>query len=145
LYSLIPNNKPSAPVAGKRTDKVLINIGCSTALIVMFLVTAILASVYHAGTGASYASTRAVDRSDACFMSQKFVKENLKAPTTAEFPDWTEDNCRVSQSAGVWIVTSFVDSQNGFGAMIRSDYVAQMSYNPTKDTWALTNLSIDSR
>lgn len=90
-------------------------------------------------------ATATATRSDACFMSQKLVRQNLKAPSTAEFPMWTEENCKVTQKAGTWIVTSYVDSQNGFGAMIRSDYVAQMTYNPSTETWTLTNLFIDGR
>lgn len=86
----------------------------------------------------------AATRSDACFMSQKLVRQNLKAPSTAEFPMWTEENCKVTHNGASWTVTSFVDSQNGFGAMIRSDYVAKMTYNPSTETWTLTNLFMDS-
>lgn len=85
-----------------------------------------------------------IDRSDACFMSQKFVKQNLKAPATAEFPDWTADNCNASANGDTWRVRSFVDSQNGFGAMIRSDYGVEMRYNADKDTWTLLDIMIVS-
>lgn len=84
-------------------------------------------------------------RSDACFMSQKFVRQNLKAPTTAEFPDWTQENCQTTHAGDTWTVTSYVDSQNGFGAMIRSDYTANMTYHPDRDTWTLTGLTIQAR
>lgn len=81
-------------------------------------------------------------RSDACFMAQKFVRQNLKAPTTATFPDWTEENCSATQAGDSWTVNSFVDAQNSFGAMIRSDYTARMTYHPVRDTWTLTGLSM---
>ena len=85
-----------------------------------------------------------VDRSDACFMSQRFVRQNLKAPTTATFPSWTPENCNATQSSGTWKVRSYVDSQNGFGAMIRSDYGVEMRYNPSSDTWTLVDIMIVS-
>lgn len=83
-----------------------------------------------------------VDRSDACLMSQKFVRQNLKAPTTALFPSSTFDNCMTTQSGVTWRVRSFVDAQNSFGAMIRSDYNVEMRYSPSSDTWALVDIAI---
>lgn len=78
-------------------------------------------------------------------MSQEFVKQTLKAPRTAVFPMWTETNCRVSQRGRVWVVKSYVDSQNSFSAMLRSDYTAEMIYYPATDTWTLVDLTIVSR
>lgn len=80
-------------------------------------------------------------RSEACAMSQDFVRDRLKAPATAQF----SDACQATQAAGTWSVSASVDSENGFGAMIRSDYVAEMRYNAAANTWTLTNLSINSR
>lgn len=88
------------------------------------------------------ARTHRVDRTDACFMSQKFVSEELKAPSSARFPDWTEQNCQATSNGDLWTVVSFVDAQNGFGATVRSDYVVKMRYNNVADSWTLTNLSI---
>lgn len=85
-----------------------------------------------------------VDRSDACFMAQKFVRQNLKAPTTAEFPTWTEENCKATKSGDTWKVRSFVNAQNSYGAMIRSDYGVEMRYNPGSDNWTLLDIAIVS-
>lgn len=87
---------------------------------------------------------RTADRSDACFISQKFVKQNLKAPSTAEFPMWTEENCKATPNGDVWKVRSYVDAQNGFGAMIRSDYGVEMRYHPDADNWTLLDILIVS-
>lgn len=83
---------------------------------------------------------KTVDRSDACFMAQKFVKEQLKAPATAQFPIWTEENCQVTQRNRIWVVRSYVDAENGFGALLRNDYTAELIYYPATDSWTLTNL-----
>lgn len=116
-------------------------LGCSL-LVIIFVILPIIATRF--GHSAVVAAKTA-DRSDACFMSQKFVTQNLKAPTTAQFPDWTEENCITSQAGNHWTVTSFVDAQNGFGALIRSDYTARMTYQPERDGWTLTGLTIDAR
>lgn len=94
------------------------------------------------GVQAPTAGQRAPSRSDACFISQKFVRERLKAPTTAKFPAWTEENCRVTRAGEIWRVRSFVDAQNSFGAMIRSDYGVEMTHNPQTDTWTLHDITI---
>lgn len=61
---------------------------------------------------------------------QNFVKQNLKAPTTAQFPGANAEGVgTVLQDNGRWGVIGYVDSQNSFGAMIRSDYVCELSYN----------------
>lgn len=78
---------------------------------------------------------------DACSVAQGFVRDSLKAPTTATFPN----NCQAKQTAGTWIVTSYVDSENGFGAMLRSDTVVQMTYDPSGDSWALVDIAIVGR
>lgn len=57
----------------------------------------------------------------AFVMSQGFVKRNLKAPSTAEFPWYTDDQVAVSIKPNCGFrVVAWVDAQNGFGAQIRS-------------------------
>lgn len=93
-------------------------------------------------------------------MCQHFVKENLKAPSTADFgglfEDWEEAtflNLELTSSLGVdvsqlrgpgvWVVTGKVDAQNEFGAMLRSDYVCVMDYESATDMWYLLDISIE--
>lgn len=110
------------------------------ALALVGLIVLVLLATEHKGTPA----TPTADRGDACAMSQKFVKGQLKAPTTAKFPIWSQENCRASQAGNAWVVNSFVDSQNSFGAMIRTDYTAHMTYHPDRDSWTLTGLDFAS-
>jgi hypothetical protein len=80
----------------------------------------------------------------ACTMSEHFVKQNLKSPSTAKFPSlWDEINgegCTALFDNGVWTLSSWVDSQNSFGAMLRSHYVAQLTYTLDDETWHLQDL-----
>jgi hypothetical protein len=82
------------------------------------------------------------DDVDACVMSRVFVKRNIKSPSTAEFPICDEPDVRVKQTDGTWIVSSYVDAQNGFGATLRANTVVQMTYNSSSDTWALVDIAI---
>lgn len=69
------------------------------------------------------------DYIDACVQAHFAIKERLKAPATAEFSDCTEVNAK-KQPDGTWGVAGYVDSQNSFGAMIRSQWVIQMRPTP---------------
>lgn len=68
-----------------------------------------------------------VDESQAFIISQNFVQAMLKSPKTADFPflDYSHRNL----GDGKWIIQSYVDSQNGFGAMIRTEYQVEMQFN----------------
>lgn len=58
---------------------------------------------------------------------QEAIKELLKAPSTAKFPNITEWG--FNKEDGVITVQSYVDAQNGFGAMIRSYFQFKIKDN----------------
>lgn len=77
------------------------------------------------------------DSGMAFVMSQNFVKKRLKSPASAQFPYKAD----VAEYKGdcTHTIMSHVDSQNGFGAMLRTRYVAEMKY--TGDgMWQMKNL-----
>ncbi|MBN2636839.1 MAG: SH3 domain-containing protein [Prolixibacteraceae bacterium] len=53
------------------------------------------------------------------------VKEMLVSPRTAKFP-WGGPSEHVTRNGQVYTVKSYVDSQNGFGAMIRTHFIAKV-------------------
>jgi hypothetical protein len=53
------------------------------------------------------------DRYSARAGCQEFVERRLKAPSSADFSDWSE-----AGGAGRWTVTGTVDSENSFGAKL---------------------------
>lgn len=59
---------------------------------------------------------------DAC---HGYVKDRLKAPTTAEFAEEQVSGPRDK----VYVVTGYVDSQNGFGAMVRNSYECRARFS----------------
>lgn len=54
------------------------------------------------------------------YLCQEKVKEVLKSPSTAKFPNYTEWGFK--QEKNIFTVQGYVDAQNSFGAEIRSNF-----------------------
>ena len=97
----------------------------------------------NSGSGGGSSSS---DQKYAAFdICKSFVKDRLKAPSTAKFRNFFQDDGEVSVSGygdGPYTVISSVDSQNGFGAQIRSSFTCTVT-NTSGDSWHLDSISID--
>ena len=69
------------------------------------------------------------EKSKLYIQIENLVKNTLKSPSTANFPNITK--WKFGKNKDKIIVQSYVDSQNGFGATVRSDFQVTLS---TKDT-----------
>jgi hypothetical protein len=58
-------------------------------------------------------------------MAEQFVSERLKSPSTAEFADLSEWEITTTDKKK-WQVAAYVDSQNSFGAIIRTHFTGEM-------------------
>ncbi len=86
---------------------------------------------------------RSVSNANLAFvMAQDPVRSRLKSPSTASFP-WADDplvsittkrNC-------VFHVEGYVDAMNGFGATIRTRFIADMRLNEDA-TWSLVEVDL---
>lgn len=80
----------------------------------------------------------------AFIQCKNYVRNHLKAPSTADFP--FIDNMTSDIGNGVYVVNSYVDAQNGFGAMIRSTYQCKVQYiggdNADQKNWRLIDIEI---
>lgn len=102
------------------------------AAIGVVLVTTVVASPWSDDVG---------DEGTALVMCEDFVRERLRAPSTAEFGPSHE--ARVQPTADDrWFVRSHVDAQNGFGAMIRSEWSCDARY-VGEDEWRLSAEILD--
>src|SRR5882672_11033891 len=74
-------------------------------------------------TNTALAAARAANQSNwaVAGICQKFVTERLKAPATADFQSNGDADVR-NMGGGKYRVFSFVDSQNSFGANIRTKF-----------------------
>jgi hypothetical protein len=83
------------------------------------------------------------DKYDAYIMMEKFVKEKLKSPKTAEFEPIS--TITFKNEGNVWAFVGYVDSQNSFGALIRTNFSIGMRYYTDNENWGLTTLIFEDR
>lgn len=84
-----------------------------------------------------------VDKSLAFNACKVFVERRLKAPATARFRSFYQADGEVTVTGfgdGPYTVRSSVDSENGFGANLRSTFTCTVTRSG--DDWRLDNLSI---
>lgn len=75
---------------------------------------------------------------------KNFVNDRLRAPASADFP--LLDRSSWDMGNNTWVVKSHVDSQNGFGAMIRSKWYCKVQHvgGNTLDqrSWRLLDIEV---
>lgn len=67
---------------------------------------------------------------------EQFVKDRLKAPSTADFSD---ENAQASGSR--YIVSGKVDAENSFGAKLRNTFLCTVEQQPDKQ-WHLVDVQL---
>lgn len=104
--------------------------GCGLLLFAAILIF-VLAAVFFSDSGPTKAGAYAA--------SQTFVEQKLRSPASADFPSYRE--VMVDElSGGIYRIKAYVDSQNGFGAQIRSHYTCVIRADG--ENWHLTALDI---
>jgi len=132
---------PAPPAEEKKTST------ASVGWLVLLVLVAFLIMIMSFGSGGSGRSGRssapkqAHSELDAWGMCREFVEESLKAPRTAKFP-WGYSKFTTHLGGGKYRVRAYVDAQNSFGALVRSDFDCTVQY-AGEDRWRLENLAID--
>lgn len=78
------------------------------------------------------------EHDDAVYMSKEFITEQLKAPSTAKFPSIREFSA--VKKNGFWDVLGYVDSQNSYGVMLRTQFLCTLQKRG--DTWFMLDLKM---
>jgi hypothetical protein len=77
-------------------------------------------------------------------VSQEFVKDFLKSPASAQFG--SECKVMVEDDQKTYHITAYVDSQNAFGAMLRTNFMIKLKYVGSipqeKSSWLLLDYQI---
>nr|WSX52212.1 hypothetical protein OG409_26750 [Streptomyces sp. NBC_00974] len=83
------------------------------------------------------------DGIEATIMCEKFVKQRLKSPGSAEFSGAGETSVTTISGSAPWKyqVAGHVDSQNSFGAKVRNTYDCTAS-TPDGETWTLDKMDL---
>lgn len=78
---------------------------------------------------------------------KSFVEDRLKSPASAEFP--TLDFQAFPRGQDTYAIRSYVDSQNSFGAKIRTDFFCEVKWNgeehAARANWQLLQLELTAR
>lgn len=77
----------------------------------------------------------------AYIYSQDFVRQQLRSPSTADFP-FMKYNAR-EISDGVYRLSSYCDTQNGFGGTVRINYSCVMTYSGGR--WSCSGLVVSQQ
>lgn len=114
--------------------------GCGV-LIAVAVVLAVLASMCGGDDDESSIDDLRFGAFDVC---TQFVKDRLKAPGTASFRNYFEEDGEVQVTGtgeGPYTVRSSVDSENGFGANIRTDFVCKVTHTGDGN-WRLVDITV---
>ena len=86
-------------------------------------------STYYSQSGTNYG----IDEYDAWNAATDVVKDNLKAPSTAEFCN--KSDATITQKGDTWTIRGYVDAENSFGAKLRNDFTVVITFtNSTRYT-----------
>jgi hypothetical protein len=99
-----------------------------------------LAVILFVVIGASQSGGRSgPDLTTPRIMAEDFVADSLKSPSTAAFSG--RDETRVYQDGNTWYVHGWVDSQNSFGATVRTRYHVTMRQHGQQ--WKLVDINFN--
>lgn len=119
-------------------------IGC---LIVILIVVVFFIIIFSGGGGGTPTIQQGTSDTMAYIQSQAYVKTALKSPASAKFPFADYEYKKYEDDS--YLITSYVDAQNSFGAIIRSDYSTVLKYLGGEDAdpnnWELKKLIIDGK
>lgn len=79
---------------------------------------------------------------DAWAAAEAPVRAALQAPSTADFPMLPDRTMQFTPLGDCsFRISSYVDAQNGFGAVVRERYVITMSYDRGTHRWVSRGLT----
>ena len=99
-------------------------------IIVFLLVTSLIAaSCFNSSNKTTKEETKKPTKQDALIQSHLFIEQHLKSPGSADFP-YQPDETIDQLNDSTFIVLSYVDSQNSFGALLRTHYKCKIIFSP---------------
>lgn len=124
------NSKPSGCISRTFTCGLIVFLGVCLASIIVALLE---------GMGMIDDPVRGTE-TEAWFMTRKFVTDQLRSPSTADFP-WNPTEAK-KLGPGKWRIAGHVDSQNAFGATLRTHFVVVVQWHEG-NKWSLIDLQFE--
>jgi hypothetical protein len=126
--------EPLKPSTGAATVGKALAVGC-----LGFIALMIIMSLQDGGSSSSKQGSTA-GAYDVC---QKFVTDRLRAPGSARFPSITADGVQSTDLGdGRYSVRAYVDSQNGFGALLRMTFACEVNWQ-SGQSYKLVDLQLN--
>lgn len=142
---------PQSPVQSKKTG--VTHVSKWTVISLFAVITIGLLSISGGKRGRDEPKTEQDESSMAFIQCKAFVKEQLKAPSTADFGEYWDSHVMQVTDPGAKLgentyqVTSYVDAQNSFGAKLRNKFTCTERWNGQDDAdirnWTLKDLTYD--
>lgn len=123
MRNLDDEQEESAPQINYNAEK---KGGCLKAVLVII---GILLGIIVLGAMCSGESDNWNTENKAKTYAELIVKDSLKAPSTAKFCNSAREMTAKNLGGAKWKVTGWVDAENSFGAMIRSDFEVVLELN----------------
>lgn len=131
---------------GAKKDDNNVGAGCLVVIVILVVLWGI-GTLLGGGDDDDGGGSSGDDLEYAAFdVCTQFVKDRLRSPGTASFRNYFEDDGEVTVAGGpsVFTVRSSVDSENGFGATIRSNFTCEVRHT-TGTSFRLVDLQISER
>lgn len=112
-------------------------VGCLVWIAVLILICFCIASC---GDEGGEKTNSEPSKLEAYVMSQQFVENQLKAPSTAKFPGF-QDGFVKEMGDNKYKISAYVDAENSFGAKIRVKYFCVLKY-VGDDNWQLEDVEL---
>ncbi len=117
--------------------------GCLIIILFVLFIGWIFSSIFDTPSSTDWRSEN--NSIAANVMMEKFVKERLRSPSTSKFPGALERSDHVQYLGNQkYKINSWVDSQNAFGATIRTHFSGEIM-QVDKDNWKLISLDLKER
>jgi hypothetical protein len=132
------NGKVPSPIVTPENK----NAGCGVVIVLSIVLVVIINGISSCNNNASVSHESDIpDNLNLCVTAHQYIEQLLKAPGSAKFPD-----CEASKIEGLgnnkYRVTSYVDSQNSFGALLRNNYMILLEYKG-KDKFQVIDVRIN--
>lgn len=100
-------------------------------------------AMYYFGNSSETPKQKPTHSAVAAFtVCQQYVQQSLKAPGSAKWPGGYSDYTQ-HLGGGRYRVTAWVDAQNTFGALVRTNFKCEVRWQ-SDDRWYLENLALSA-
>ncbi len=104
--------------------------------VVLFGIVGIFNSCSESDNQTTAVAKPVIERDDIEIVTERIVRDKLKSPSTASFPQ----HFNAEKKNGKWTVVGVVDAQNSYGAMLRQNFLVEIV--SVGDKWKALKVSI---